>query len=65
MLQPTLFALPSSYAITVRLELNGTWSVVVARNHVGEPWDERMRSTYSDLSLSESIDVIAGELLAG
>lgn len=62
MSQMPLFSLPPAYAITIRLEVDGTWTCTVSRMHTDRSWDDSGRSTYSKLSLNETIDVIAGEL---
>lgn len=63
MKQDRLFSLPPAYAITIRLEVDGTWSLVIAKQTEFGLWDERDRSTYEKLSLAEAIDVLAVELL--
>lgn len=58
MSQQQLFALPAAYAISIRLEANGTWSLMVSKSYVGQPFSELDRSTYSDLSLTEALSIV-------
>lgn len=60
-----LFRMPSGYQLTVRLERGGGWTVIADRFYEGEPWSERDRDVYHQLSLTESADVILGVLYGG
>lgn len=50
--------MPTGYQITVRLERAGGWTVIADTFYEGEPWSERDRDVYQELSLTEAADVM-------
>lgn len=58
MQQQQFFSLPSSYAFSIKLELDGTWTLMACKLYVGQPFDERNRETYTDLSLAEASSIV-------
>jgi hypothetical protein len=57
-----LFRVPAGYQATVRLERDGTWTLIFDRFYEGEMWDARDRDIYHQLSLAEAADVVLGEI---
>jgi hypothetical protein len=53
-----LFRVPAGYQATVRLERDGTWTLIFDRFFEGEMWDSRDRDVYHELSLAECADVV-------
>lgn len=60
--QPRLFRVPSSYAMTLRLDSPTGWTLIVDRKYEGEPWRLDDRDVYEGLSLAEATDVVLAVL---
>lgn len=61
--QPPLFDIPDAYAATLRLEVDGTWTLVVAWRSEASPWSDHHRETYAALSLGEALQVLESVVL--
>lgn len=57
-----LFRVPAGYQATLRLERDGTWTLIVDRFYEGEMWSVLDRELYSELSLAECADALLQEL---
>lgn len=57
-----LFRTPAGYQASIRLERDGTWSLIVDRFFEGEPWSLEDREWYYNLSLREAADCLTEEL---
>jgi hypothetical protein len=57
-----LFRVPAGYQASLRLEMDGHWTLIVDRFFEGEPWSELDRAVYERLSLAEAADCLLQEL---
>ena len=57
-----LFRVPTGYQASLRLEVNGWWTLVVDQFFEGEPWSESDRCVYERLSLAEAADCLLQEI---
>jgi hypothetical protein len=57
-----LFRVPAGYQASLRLEVDGCWTLIVDRFFEGEPWVESDRAVYAELSLAEAADCLLQEL---
>lgn len=56
---------PTAFAMTAKLERDGTWTLSVARSYEGRSWSDTHRDTYERLSLTELSQIVDGVLFAG
>jgi hypothetical protein len=63
MSQAELFPRPPAYHFTIRLDDPHGWTVLACRLDPERPPRDSDRETYTALSLSEAIDVVAGVIL--
>lgn len=53
-----LFRVPAGYQATLRLERDGTWTLVLDHFYEGEMWSHLDRDVYAEMSLLEATETV-------